>query len=142
MSHPRFKRNVWIFRSDLVGSLAKWLAIQSPYPVPDNLSTCLSGFHDKLETFEKWDGNGMAEVDLSTLTERVYPVLESIPEVMALNEKKSGRPGHVFVSRHHDGPGDPDDDFIDIMAVAQNIACDFADSADAQAHLDNNDKET
>ncbi len=54
---------------------------------------------------------------------------------MALNERKNGREGLGFSSRYSKVP-DPDDDFIDIMAVAQNVTCEFADQEDARCWLD------
>lgn len=136
--HERFHRNVWAFKDDLTGSLAKWLIHQSPYDVPANLSICVRCFHAKISKAFDWDKSGMCELDLRTLTEKLNPILESIPHIMALNERKNGRNGHGFCSRYTKEP-DPDDDFIDIEAVAQNICCDFAQRADAEAWLDSRD---
>ncbi|MDH5548057.1 MAG: hypothetical protein OEZ43_20965 [Gammaproteobacteria bacterium] len=136
--HSRFKRKVWAFRSDFTGSLAKWLVKQSPYTVPDNLATCIEKF-DKLasDTFG-FDCNEMIEIELIGLTKTIYQLLEQIPEVMALNERKNGREGLGVVSRFGSDAINPDDDFIDILAVAQNITCDFATDADCRAYLDQN----
>lgn len=135
--HERFNRSVWAFPHDFTGALAKWLIHQSPYPVPNNLSTCLEKFHSAIMGEFSFDSSGMTEVSLFDLTERMNTLLEGIPEVMALNERKNGREGMGFSSRY-DGPKDPDDDFIDIMALAQNITCEFATEADSRAWLDSN----
>jgi len=134
--HDRFHRKVWAFKSDFTGALAKWLVKQSPYVVPDNLSLCLEEFHARLDEIAVFDTAGMAEIGLLDLNKNVNEILESIPVIMALNEPKSGHNENVFVSRYHDGPSNPDDDFIDIMAVAQNITCEFAERADAELWLD------
>jgi len=132
--HNRFKRKVWAFKSDFTGALAKWLVKQSPYDSPKDLSICIEKYSLELDNAFNFDANGMVEINLVDLTSITYDLLESIPEVMALNERKNGRDGPGFVSRF-DGAPDSDDEFIDIMAVAQNITCEFADSADAQAYL-------
>jgi len=147
MTHDRFKRSVWAFKANFTGALAKWLVRQSPYVVPDNLSVCIEKFHAQLDSIAEFEIHGMAQIDLLTLTETVHAVLESIPEVMVLNESKNQPTKDVFTSRYHDGPSNPDDDFIDILAVAQNITCElatecFATDADSQCWLDQLHKET
>jgi len=134
--HNRFNREVYAFPDDFTGALAKWLVKQSPYPVPDNLPVCIEKFHLAVIEAFNFDTGGMAKIELGGLTSQVNELLESIPEIAALNEPKTGHNEHIFVSRYHDGPSNPDDDFIDIMAVAQNITCEFADREDAQAYLD------
>lgn len=135
IAHERFHRKILAFKSDFTGALAMWLVKQSPYTVPDNLSICITKFHKRLDELGKFDTAGMAEINLKTLTENVNKILESIPEIMALNERKNGRDGTGFCSRYSKDP-EPDDDFIDIMAVAQNITCEFAEREDAQCWLD------
>jgi len=134
-THKRFNRKVWACKKDFLGALAKWLVKQSPYIVPENLSLCIKGFSTKLSTTFVFDKNGMVEISLNSLTEKVYKLLEGVPEIMLLNERKNKREGHGFTDRYSSKP-DPDDDFIDIMAVAQNITCEFATDADAEAYLE------
>ena len=133
--HKRFNRKVWISVNHFCGALAKWLVIQSPYVVPENLSECVIKFQARLGELAVFDTIGMAEIELSSLTKKVNAILESIPEITALNIPKSGHDSHVFVDRYS-SPINPDDDFIDIMAVAQNITCEFADRADVECYLD------
>jgi hypothetical protein len=139
MTHDRFNRKVWASKSDFTGALAKWLVRQSPYTVPDNLSICIEKFDKAVDKGYKFDENGIVEIGLLNLTDKTNQILEEIPEIMILNERKNGREGMGFSSRYSKDP-EPDDDFIDIMALAQNITCDFADRADAQCWLDK-DKE-
>ena len=134
-THERFHRTVWASRDDFTGALAKWLVKLSPYTVPENLSICVEKFNDHLDSFASFDSNGTAEIDLKSLTHTVNPILESIPEIMALNERKNGRDGMGFSDRYSGRP-EADDDFIDIMALAQNITCEFAARADAECWLD------
>lgn len=134
-THERFNRKVWAFKNDFTGALAKWLVKQSPYTVPDNLSECISEFDIKVGTAFDFDTAGMAEIELGGLTDGVYAILESIPVISELNVPKSGHDNHVFVSARS-ARINPDDDFIDIMAVAQNITCEFADRVDAESWLD------
>ena len=135
VKHNRFYRKVWASKSDFTGALAMWLVKQSPYIVPDNLSVCIIKFYNKLDEIETFDELGMAEVELSTLTSKVDSILESIPEIVQLNERKNKREGIGFSSRYSKKP-EPDDDFIDITAVAQDITCCFAEREDAQCWLD------
>ena len=137
MGHERFNRKVWAFKHDFTGALAKWLVKQSPYVVPDNLSLCIEKFAKALDKEYEFDENGMVEIGLLNLTDKIDMILESIPEIMALNERKNGRDGMGFSSRYSKEP-EPDDDFIAITAIARNITCEFADSADAQCWLDSN----
>jgi len=135
VQHERFNRKVWTFKADFTSSLAKWLVSQSPYVVPDNLSACVEKFHTKLDELGDFDANGMAEIGLSMLSSKIAKILESIPEIMELNKPRNGHNQNIFVSSHMSNPV-PDDDFICVGAVAQNIVCDFADRADAQCYLD------
>lgn len=129
MSHERFNRTVYASKEDFTGSLAKWLVKQSPYVVPDNLSGCIIFFEGRLDELAEFDTVGFAEVDLIDLNPKIEKILEDIPMIMALNEKKKDAPIDA---------SDPDTDFIDIGAVAGNIVCDFAERADAECWLERN----
>ncbi len=136
MGHERFDRTVYASVSDFTGALAKWLVKQSPYTVPINLSACVEKFDKKVRKVFSFDKNDITQIALLGLTETVYSVLEKIPEIASLNIPLSGHTGNIFVSRVSSGPENPDDNFIDIMAVAQNITCEFAQREDAEAWLD------
>jgi len=122
-----------ITTSELTGELAKWAVQQSPYIVPDKLAEALTAFDavwpydPELPSFKclKWESYKTLYAEL----ERVYL---GIPEIMAWNNRKNGREGMGFSSRY-DQPS-PDDDFIDISALANNVAgsvwadaCEFHD---------------
>ena len=134
--HNRFKRKVWASNNDFTGALAKWLVVQSPYVVPNKISVCIEKFSVLINDKFDFGKIGMVEIELSNLTTIVNELLESIPEIMALNESRNKNENtHIFVGACSSDP-DPDNDFIDIMAVAQNIVCEFAEREDAIAFLD------
>ena len=133
--HERFNRTVWAHVLDFTGAIAKWLIKLSPYVVPDDLVTCVQKFDSEIREAFEFDTADMAHIELVGLTGKVYSVLEKIPEVMALNTPKSGHTSNIFVSRFDTGPSNPDDNFIDIVALAQNITCEFADRADVECWL-------
>lgn len=135
--NSRFNRKVWAFKSDLTSFLAQCLVSQSPYTVPDNLSICLEKFDTQLDSTFSFDSAGMVQLDLSTLTTTINELLENVPEIVALNERKNGRKGMGYTDRYYPEL-EPDDDFIDLMAVAQNITCEFANKADAECWLESN----
>jgi len=135
-THDRFNRKIWTFKKDFTSALAKCLVQQSPYTVPDNLSVCIEKFSQALDDLIYFNPAGMAEVSLLGLAGHINEILESIPEIMALNEPKNKTGKTIFFTSRYDKARDPDDDFIDIMAAAQNITCEFADREDARCWLD------
>jgi len=136
--HDRFKRKVWVTKNDLTGALAKWLVIQSPYTVPDNLPSCLEKFEGQLYRLGNFDRFDMLELELVGLTQKVYSILQTITDINSLNIPKNPAKRDrdiIFISRYSKFfPSD--DDFIDILAVAQNIICELADRADATEWCD------
>jgi len=139
--HQRFLRAVFASRDELTGALAKWLVIQSPYVVPDKLAVCLAKFHHSLLELPEFAESDLpfAVLDLRDLAERLDPLLCGIEEIKELSRRKNGRTGPAFTfSDTVTGRTEPDDDFIDICAVAQNIACEFAMREDAEAWLNHN----
>jgi len=134
MTHERFNRTVWAFRSDFTSALAKWLVKQSPYVVPDNLSVCIQKFDDVVGVSFEFDQNEMTKLPLLTLKKRIHTLLKKVPEIKALNQAKNGGDDMLFVTR--DSNIHPDDDFIALCALAGNIVCEFAEREDAQQWLD------
>ena len=132
VTHERFNRMVWISKKDLTGGLAKWLVILSPYTVPEKLSEIITEFGENVPY--AFDTGRLACVSLATMCDAIYKVFEKIPNLMALNERKNGRQGVSITTRYSAKP-EPVDDFIDIMALAQNVVCEFADREDAREWL-------
>lgn len=135
--HSRFNREVYLFKKDFTSALAKCLVSQSPYTVPDNLSECIIKFEKQVEDAFAFDSIGMVKISLIGLTSVINTLLENVPEIMELNRPKNGGTKSLFVSAYREETH-PDNDFIDIMAVAQNIVVEFAEREDAQAYLDEN----
>jgi len=108
----------WLSKNDLLSSFSYWVVRQSPYDTPD-ITPALTA----------WDANLSAvfpsadmpvefsyEKLAAMITEDVF---QSIPEIEKLNHRKNGRDGMSFCSRH--GGPSPDDDFIDLGALARNV---------------------
>lgn len=108
---------MYVSPSQAAGTLAMWAVRQSPYPVPDNLAVVVSRFAELFPS----DEFGLHEVgDQEELYRLVAQISEQIPELLAWNERKNGRDGPGFVSRY-DKPS-PDDDFIDLSALWNNVS--------------------
>lgn len=108
---------LWISRSRVLGELASWAVQQSPYPVPENLEVALLAF------LVQWPhGEDYTSFDnIGALERTIMETIGKVPEIQAWNERKNKREGPSFVSRYS-APRDPDDDFIDLDALARNIA--------------------
>lgn len=134
--HQRFNVKFLAFKNDFVGALAKWLVKQSPYVIPDNLDQCLLKFHERLNDLAAFDVAGMSLFEPWPTIEKIEHILESIPEIMALNEprNKDNKAEYVFVTRLS-GPL-PDDDLIDIEALARNVVIDMLERDESQRFLE------
>lgn len=101
-------------RSAVRGALACWAVKQSPYDVPDNLG------HALLEFESAFLSDDYFETSCEDLRGRVYSTFEKCPTIEMWNEAKDGSSGIVFCSRY--GQPAPDHDFIDLDALARNVA--------------------
>jgi hypothetical protein len=102
---------------DVLGSLAKWAVRQSPYLVPDQL-------REAIEQFEKvWPFADNATMSGGQLGMAIYEAFPECAAIMAWNHPTIGDHQIAFVSRY-DRPK-PDHDFIDLHALARNIAHDI-----------------
>lgn len=104
-----------VSRNDVLGELAGWAVRQSPYTVPDKLAEAVTAFCDAWPRAEYAQFDSVADLDYTIKT-----TFQHVPEIMAWNERKNGRDGHGYVTRY-DKPS-PDDDFIDLDALARNMA--------------------
>lgn len=118
------KEPTWLYLSEVAGQIAAFAVRQSPYLVPDNLEPVLRKFQESA-----WDEFGVAKdskggmrqfQNRAELWELLWEHLLPIPEVQAWNARKNGRDGAGFVSAHW-SPPEPDDDFIDLDALVQNV---------------------
>jgi hypothetical protein len=133
--HSRIDREVYLFVTDFTGAFARWAVSMSPYTVPDSLETATIKFAAAIHKEFTFDGLGMTIVPLNDLTVKLEPILWGIPEIAAWNERRNGRDGDGYTGRYS-YPSDPDDDFIDIDALARNITCQFVDDAEAHDAFD------
>jgi hypothetical protein len=105
---------------ELLGALAQWAIQQSPYLCPDNLQQALEEF-DLASPYDRTSFAGsIFETSCKGLIPFVRGLFEACPTILAWNNPKIGRHTVVFVSR--DSQPGPDYDFIDLDALARNIA--------------------
>lgn len=97
----------------------------SPYPAPENLEKVIHRLHSQLNKFatvwlfsdtNKWHEIKTDKELLAFIGNTV--LLDS--DVLKWNDRKNGRDGPGLVSAY-EGIKDPDDDFIDLDALQQNI---------------------
>lgn len=111
---------IYVSAKQLAGTVAMWAVRQSPYKSPDDLGKVIHAIHDKFEP----DASGFDFRMFSGKDElRAYVkgILRSIQEYTAWNDRKNGNNAPFKFSSRYDGPGDPDDDFIDLDALEMNV---------------------
>jgi hypothetical protein len=105
--------NFYTSRGDVLGELAAWAVRQSPYTLPAHLEDALREFDLAFDSEEFFDTN------CEELNKRIRDAFDKCPRVLGWNNAKVGE-GTVFCSRY-DTP-QPDYDFIDLDALARNMA--------------------
>jgi len=114
---------VWL--AELAGHVAMAAVRQSPYPVPDGLESALRKFQDAVAPLFTIAGEYKGGMRAFRTRKEINDLLEEhlfpIPEVAAWNNRKNAREGMGFVSSHS-GRTEPDDDFIDLYALCQNVS--------------------
>jgi len=111
----------YFMKSDFMASFAYWVVYQSPYAAP-NITMPLRAWEKYVDVFLTPMGDDIPhKFNYDDLQNKISEkVLESIPEIEALNHSKNNkRSGIVFVTRY--SKPNPDDDFIDLGALARNI---------------------
>ena len=111
---------------DVCGSLAKWVIRQSPYLVPDDLSGAVHQFADNF-CCSPPDEDGYFRTNCSDLHRLVRQAFDKCPLIMNWNNPKIGGHTLVFVTRC--SKPQPDYDFIDLDALARNVAHDLTMAA-------------
>jgi len=102
-------------KSEILGALANWAVRQSPYSYPENLPKALFEFEYQFGCSDVY-----FETNCKELLQRIVDTFERCPTIMGWDVAKKGSVQTVFCSRH-DNPH-PDYDFIDLDALARNIA--------------------
>lgn len=95
-----------------------WAVRQSPYRCPENLEKVLTAVQERFEPNVEF---GFREIG-SELRGYLREVFRGVPEYMAWNDRKNGNKAPFHFSSRYEGPGDPDDDFIDLDALEMNVA--------------------
>lgn len=116
------KSDIYISRRNLAGALAHWAVIQSPYTVPENLGAAVEQFVEKWEG--EW-GSGDCLLSSSTLMTAIDRTIHQCPLIVAWNTPKiegavNPELNTAFISRYE--AIKPDYDFIDLGALARNVA--------------------
>lgn len=107
-------KSFWTTRSTIIGAFVQAAVRQSPYVCPINIDVGIREFNGALIS----DGGFVTNFrDLRSL---VRETIEKCPTVQSWNVPKEGEHTTVFVSRY--SQLQPDYDFIDLGAMARNIA--------------------
>jgi len=116
----------WLFKKHITKGLAKSAVSQSPYSCPDNLEEVIKYLDACLEKEVDWDVSGMAELSLCDISKLLYDILyeQGFTYFDNWNKSKKGDVEIQFVSSH-DGPRNPDYDFIDLDALLSNVCLDI-----------------
>lgn len=116
----------------LLGHFAMWSVRQSPYLCPDELAVAIAEFAESVKRHPQHfvamgssfvgdaEATGsMSQMDLEALVMDCFGQSETIK---AWNSPKSGHDSAFVAVSRFGGPA-ADDDFIDLHALARNIAC-------------------
>ena len=101
----------------VLGSLAKWAVRQSPYISPAPLSNGL------LEFQTAWAVGDHTPLTSRELESQIFKTIEQCLTIQSWGSPKNGDHTMVFVTRY-EGPK-PDNDFIDLYALARNVTQDL-----------------
>lgn len=114
---------IYVTKGQLLGTVAKYAVQQSPYHRPDNLELVLDKFNELVSPAFDKAPLGVGEFsDHVSLEAFIGRFLGKIPEYVAWNDRKNGNDEPMKFTSRHDGPGDPDDDFIDLDALQRNVS--------------------
>lgn len=112
-----------ITTNTIAGELASWAVQQSPYGCPDGLQQAIADFRaawpsdpdmPPILAMKWWASYG-------ELYQALYRLFCNTPSIAAWNQPKSGHGAKIVFSSRYGGP-EPDDDFIDLGALANNVA--------------------
>lgn len=120
-------KSIYVSKSYILGTFAKYAVAQSPYHRPDNLEVVLDKFNEIISpAFAKAD-LGIGEFsDHLTLEAFLHRCLAQIPEYVAWNDRKNGNESSMQFTSRYDTGSDPDDDFIDLEALERNVAVEIS----------------
>jgi predicted oxidoreductase len=108
-----------VSKSVVVGHFAMWAVRQSPYLLPDNLDKGIEEFDKYLIYTVNACNEYLIETTYTELEDNIRKAITKSDIISSWNIAKKGT-GNVFVSTY--SKPKPDYDFIDLDALARNIA--------------------
>lgn len=114
-------------KNDILSGVAKWGVAQSPYHRPEKLEVVLDKLNkilDPLFTEKDAYGNWL-HLSYEDLIEFIFKHTTSIPEFVAWNEPKINAGPNFIASSSRYHTTKPDYDYIDLHALARNVANDI-----------------
>lgn len=113
----RDERQFYFDADSICGAFAMWAVRQSPYSCPEGIENAILLLH------ASWIAQFGEEFILQSGNEIEKWLLQIFQEISIIknwNKAKNHDREYVFISSHHDKPK-PDDDIIDLHALARNI---------------------
>lgn len=106
---------------DVTGATSMWATKQSPYKYPHRLGPAMLDLEDALKIAFKFD-DMFAETTIEELRVKLIAIFESVEDIANWNKPKIQTDNIVqgSISGHHTTK--PDYDFIDLHALARNVA--------------------
>lgn len=136
-------KKYWFNLKTIMGYAAMWALRQSPYNVPEDLEFVIKILHCRALAYTTPDGplfnsDEMAKMDREEFKRFIQACLIEIPEVQKWNERKNGNKAPVKFVDRYTLKGNPDDDFIDLGALANNIGRELFQEAQRDHDWDQN----
>ena len=112
--------NMILSKDDIVGTMAMWAVKQSPYICPDDLKKAVIDLQEYISLNLKFSNMGFTYISIENLRRFLCNAFEKINIIEKWNKPKKGYHDFVFLSCYNEVY--PDYDFIDLHALARNIA--------------------
>lgn len=120
---------IFVSVKSIAACFAKWAIQQSPYIVPDDLGIATIKFHARIEEAfreyltmnNEWIGVDISQREWYKIIKSII-VNEKFVEVYQWNVRKNGNNSQFGFISAHTNKTDPDDDFIDLDALAMNVS--------------------
>jgi hypothetical protein len=125
---------IYVSKSSLLGTFAKYAVSQSPYHRPDNLELVLDKLNELISPpFDKAPLGIGDFSDFVSLEAFLQRMCAKIPEFVEWNDRKNGNDAPMHFTSRYDKDDNPDDDFIDLDALLRNVASEVErESSDIQ----------
>ena len=123
-THPRFQRQVLMARKDCISAMAECLVRLSPYDFPETLVECMVEWVKRVDEEEWLDLQGFKYVegfDLQGSTKVFEMMIMDCPAIVKLNDRANGNDAPYAFTDRYSPAEDPDNSFIDLTALAQNM---------------------